>query len=250
MQTFLVSDDYNYCAKTLDGNRLNSQLNEALVIIRSLFRVYEPNPRTGRSGWEGHTVAEMWRGHELQLAKYAEACALEFYKNRPLPKTDQVTSFEKRRARYHLWRDMIVELEEQGAPDTKPILMGDEEFHSAFRALLLYKECQAITFKKWKKGDYPDHASTRVLLPQKRAWKREHYEAIWAAFGRPDPIWYAQWEWGEEPNDMRVFYNEDRVPQMLREKKRKIEKPYAPFYDKARQESGQDSNPSANAGSP
>jgi hypothetical protein len=229
MQTFLVSSDYAYCAHTLDSIRLNSQLNESLVIIRSLFRQYPINPRSGASGWENHTVARMWRGHELQLAKYALAHAYEFYKNRDLPKQDPAESHKKRRERWQFWRDFVTELEDQDAPDTKPALIGDEEFHSAFRALLKYKECQAITHRKWTRGEYPDHASHRNLLRAKRSWKRENYEAIWNYFGRPEPVFYGQWGWDEEPDDMKVFYREDRIPQMERERIRKIEKPLPGF---------------------
>jgi len=225
MQTFLVSDDYEYCAKTLDITRVNSQINESLVIVRSLFRQYPVKERTGKSGWEGHTVVEMWRGYELQLVRYTLALAYEFYKNRPLPQSSPAEAHTKRRERWQFWRDFAFELEEAGASDEAPPLVGDEEFHSAFRALLKYKECQLLTFKKWKRGEYPDHACTRNLLPAKRSWKRDHYEAIWEFFGRPEPEWYGQWGWEEEPDDMRVFYREDRIPQAKREQRRKIDRP-------------------------
>lgn len=225
MQTFLVSDDYAYCAQTLDVGRINSQLNEALIIVRSLFRQYPENPRTKKSGWEGHTATEMWRGHELQLARYALAHAYEHYKNRPLPKENPADAHVKRRGRWQFWRDFISELEDRGAPDTKPNLLGDAEFHSGFRALLKYKECQRITFNKWKNGEYPDHACTRNLMPLKKSWRRANFENIWEFFGRPEPVWYGQWGWEEEPDDRLVFYTEDRIPQFIKEEQRRKERP-------------------------
>ncbi len=232
MQTFLVSPDYVYCASTLDSVRINSQINESLVIVRSLFRQYPIKERTGKSGWEGHTVVEMWRGHELQLARYTLAHAEEYYRNRPLPNLGRAESLLKRRTRYQFWRDLVMKLEDEEAPDATPALIGDKEFHSAFRALLKYKECQYLTYSKWKRNEYPDHATTRNLLSNKRSWRRENYEAIWSFFGRPDPVYYNQWGWEEEPDDMRVFYREDRIPQMLREVKRKIEKPVPAYLRK------------------
>ena len=229
MQTFLPSADYSECAKVLDNRRLNSQINESLVILRSLTKVYPPSPRTGISGWANHTVAKMWVGHELQLARYTLCMAEEFLKHRKLPFASKVESLESRKRRVLTWRGLVEQMEDRSFPDDPPVLVGDEEFHSAFRAWLLFKECQELTFKQWKHGKYPDHACHRNNLPKKASWKREHYCALWDYFGRPEPVWYAQWGWEEAPDDMRVFYTEDRVPQMLKEKRRKEERPYVPF---------------------
>ena len=73
---------------------------------------------------------------------------------------------------------------------------------------------------------------TRNLLPRKSSWKRASYIAVWDFFGRPDPVWYGQFGWTEDPDDMRVFYSEDRVPQMQKEAQRKKEKPMVSFLMK------------------
>lgn len=233
MQTFMPYESFDECAKVLDNVRLNSQINEILVIIRSLTGVYDPNPRTGISGWAEHTVAKLWKGHELQLSRFALACSKELLLNRDLPKSGAAESLKKRKARVVNWQDFIEQMELRGCSDTLPLLIGDEDFHSAFRALLLYKDIQAETFRKWKRGGYPDHAVTRTLPPAKRAWKREFYENIWEFFGRPDPDWYGQWGWTEEPTDMLVFYTEDKIPQMQKEKQRKKDKPMQPKFLRA-----------------
>lgn len=222
MQVFFPYEDFEKTASVIDNSRINSQINEALVLVRSLTGVYKRNPKTGVCGWENHTVAKLWKGHELQLAKYGLAFAKEYLVNRNVPSAE---SLEKRKTRYRMWQGLIEEMERLEFEDTLPSLIGDEEFHSAFRSLLMYKECQQLTFKKWKRGEYGDHASTRYLLPRKSSWKRAYYETIWEFFGKPEPVWYGQWGWTEEPDDMKVFYTEDRIPQMLKEIKGRKENP-------------------------
>lgn len=129
---------------------------------------------------------------------------------------------------------MIEELIDKNMPDTPPSLVGEEDFHSAFRALLLYKDLQSATYRKWKQGGYPDHAVTRNLPPKKSSWKRDYYIAVWEFFGRPEFLWYGQWGWAEEPDDMKIFYTEDRIPQMQKELERKKKKPFTPFLVEAR----------------
>lgn len=235
MQTFLPFASYAESAKVLDSTRLNSGINEALVLVKSLARVYELN-RRGESGWENHTIAKMWKGCELQLARFGHALATEFL-YRPLQGADKATRLSLRKVRLRLWTSLIEEMEDRDFPDSPPSLVGQEDFHSAFRALLLYKDIQNVTYKNWKKGLYPDHAVTRLLLPKKSSWKRDHYIAIWEYFGQPEPEWYGQWGWEEEPDDMKVFYSEDRIPQMEKEKQRKKDKPFLPFL---RKKDGQD----------
>lgn len=230
MHTFLPSTDFAECARFLDGKRLNSQLNECIVILRSLARVYKVKS-TGLSGWEGHTVPKMWSGHELQLGRYALAIANEFLSNRPLPSAAiAAKSLAGRRKRYHAWLSAVEFMEENNFPDTLPSLIGDEKFHSGFRSLLLFKDIQAQTFYKWKRGEYPDHACIRGLLPRKASWRRDQYFRVWAYFGMPDSKWYGQFDWKEEPNDRLFFYSEDRISQMDKEIERKKLKPFAPFY--------------------
>ena len=232
MQTFLPYEDYAESARVLDANRLNSQLNESLVIIRSLFRQYPV--KKGKSGWEGHTVVEMWRGCELELAKYAQTFAHEFLYNRPLAKNDEAASLLSRKERYAFWNSLVEKLEDEGFPSNKITHLGDESFHSAFRSLLLYKDIQYNTFRKWKHGEYPDHVVTRDLLPAKRSWKSIDYERIWKYFGMPEAPWYGQWGWSEEPTDKLVFYTDDKVPQAAKEIQRKKDRPIPTYYKKAK----------------
>lgn len=235
MQTFLPYASYSDTARILDSNRLNSGINEALVLEKSLARFYDLN-RRGESGWEGHTVAKFWVGHELQLARLGQAFAAEFV-YRPLKGADQAERLTQRKKRLGFWTAMIEMMEDNNFPDHLPLLIGQEDFHSAFRALLLYKDVQNVTYRSWKKGLYPDHACTRLLLPRKSSWKRNDYIAIWDYFGQPEPSWYGQWGWTEEPNDLLAFYTDDRMSQVEKEKQRKKDRPFLPFMKK---KNGQD----------
>jgi hypothetical protein len=213
--------------------RLNSQANEALVVIRSNMHVYKQNPRTGAYGWSEHPVSKLWSGYELRLAHYGLACAEEMLSNRALAKADPAGSLERRRLNVGRWRGLVRELEDAGFSDDLPPLFGDEEFHSAFRALLLYKDIQAQTFKLWKAGRYPNHVIFNDLPIRKASWKRELFERIWNIFGRPQPPWYGQFGWTEEPNDRLVFYGEDREPYYEQRMRRRAANPIRPYLKRA-----------------
>lgn len=62
MQTFLPYRRYDYTAKCLDYQRLNSQRSEAMVIYTTIVE--------GRKGWSNHPAVGMWRGFERELAGY------------------------------------------------------------------------------------------------------------------------------------------------------------------------------------
>jgi hypothetical protein len=191
--------------------------------------VYAPGKRTGVSGWAAHPVCLFWRGFEAELAKYALALSEEMLYNRALNASSSATSLLARRQRVSAWKTLYGELLERDFPEFPPVLVGDDEFHSAFRSLLLYKDIQHETFTNYKRGKYPKHLATKDLPPKKPSWKREDYERIWEYFGRPDPVWYAQWGWVETPDPDKVFYHTNRVPYIEYRKKRKAEKPYIPF---------------------
>lgn len=230
MQTFLPYADFAETAKCIDSIRLNSQINECIVILKSNFGVYEPNPRTGASGWSQHPAALMWLNHDRHLVDYTIALCKE-YLGRPLPKQYPSEALKKRRARLAKWRSLGKKLESLNFPLDPMPLIGDEDFHSAFRALLLRKDIEVETFRKFKRGEYPDHLCTRALLPKKSSWKRKDYEGIWEFFGQPDAQWYGKFGWTEEPNPDLVFYTTDRIPYIIRRKRIKATKPNQPWFN-------------------
>ena len=228
MNTFLPYEDYHETAKVLDNLRLNTTINEALVILRSISRVYPVKERTQLSGFEGHTIAKFWTGYEFELAKYGFALAQE-YLQRPISSNNPIESLNKKKVRYQQWKQLIEFMEDQGWEAIKPSLLGDETFHSGFRSFLLYKDIQAETYKKWKKGEYPNHIVTRNLLPKKSSWVRQNYINIWEFFGQPEPNHYGQFGWEEEPDDLKIFYSEDKMPQIKKEIQRKVDKPMVSY---------------------
>jgi hypothetical protein len=206
-------------------------MNEALVIFRSNIGYYSPR-KNGARGWEHHPVAILWKGHELQLAKYGKELAREFLYNRPLAQQRSTESLESRRLAFSNWTKLINELEERNFPDTLPSLIGEEDFHSAFRASLLYKEHRGLTYKKFKQGSYPNHAIIRALPPHIKNWKRQDFELVWQHFGKPELVWYSKFGWTEEPDDRNVFYSEDRKTIFQDRTERQTANPIQPWYKK------------------
>lgn len=232
MHTFLPFSDYEQCAKSLHFNYLKGNLVYCSFYFKSLMRYYDLR-KDGFSGLEGNTIAKFWRGSELELARYSLVLAKRFLET-PLAKGNEAASFEYRKNLYSMWENIVELLEEMEFPEGKPSLIGDEEFHSGFRAFLLHKGCEIATFKQWQKGGYPDHVATRTLLPKKKSWRRDDYLRLWDVFGRPDSFHYGELGWTEEPDDLKYFYTLDREPHMLKEIRRKKEKPVAPYLERVK----------------
>jgi hypothetical protein len=207
-KTLLPFADFVQCAKSC--HTTTQQPKESLILLKSLAAFFPPAKRTGVSGYAEHAYGKLWRGHELALAKHALAFAEESFNRVSLSDSERYLAWKERVLK---WRDLVEYMEELGFKYSLPSLIGDEDFHSAYRAWMLFKDIQRETYKKWKHGGYADHASTRALLPKKTQWKRDHYLAIWEHFGRP-PLsdWYQTQAWEEEPDDTKLFLSEDREP--------------------------------------
>lgn len=228
MHTFLPFSDYRQSAKSLHLPFLYSTLAYSAFYFKSLMQYYPLRKKDGFSGLEGNTIAQFWKGHEREFAKYALTLAQQFIAS-PLSKSDQASSFAARKRILSMWEAINELVEEMEFPEGPPVFVGDEEFHAGFRSFLLLKGCEIATFRNWKKGVYPDHVVTRGLLPKKKSWKREDYHRIWEVFGRPDSFHYGELGWEEEPDDLKYFYTPDREPHMVKEIRRKKEKPVVPF---------------------
>lgn len=226
MNVLLPYEDFAESAKCLDIRRMHAQYKFGVMLLRSITHVYKPRNKQNIHGFEDHTVAKFWMGHELALAKFMLALANEGL-HRPLG-PDKAFSLFLRKKRLRETIALVEYMESLGWPDTKPLFIGDEEFHSGTRAFLLYKEMQDITFRMWKRGQYPVHAITRNLLPRKSSWYRQTYITLWEFFGRPEPVHYRKFGWTEEPNDMLMFYTPDRISFMAKQMERKRAKPTSP----------------------
>ena len=72
MQTFFTSKNLQQSAYSLweggrKSNRLNNQINEALIILRTLSGWYL---KEGRKGWPNHSCTKAWVGYEIYLIEY------------------------------------------------------------------------------------------------------------------------------------------------------------------------------------
>lgn len=110
MNTFLAFPDFAESARVLDYRRLGKQRVECLQLLNAL--------RGKSKGWVNHPACKMWRGYELALEAYKNACIREWvyrgYKN-------------------------AMELSPTSGYDFPPWL-GDEAFHLSHQSNLLRKD--------------------------------------------------------------------------------------------------------------
>lgn len=111
MQTFLPHSDFAASANCLDNKRLGKQRVEAYQILRTLYGVSR--------GWENHPAVRMWRGYEVALGLYMNACIEEWVKR----------GFNNNM----LFIPSI-------APCIMPPWFGNAEFHASHRSNLLRKD--------------------------------------------------------------------------------------------------------------
>jgi len=115
VQTFLPYPSFEQSAKCLDYRRLGKQRVEAFQILNALF-----NPN---HGWRNHPAVKMWANHEVPLCVYMNVMIREWirrgYRNTMECRTVHKASRER-----------------------KPFWLGDEKFHSAHRAALLFKDSE------------------------------------------------------------------------------------------------------------
>lgn len=132
MQTFLPYPDFRKSAECLDWqyghNRLNNQINEGIVILKSLLGMYPE--KNGIIPWSNHPAVLMWKHYEKHLYSYTMIC-LETWRNKKGykdiidPRTFEIAK--------------ILEALFQFNHQEKPFWLGDPAFHSAHRSILLAK---------------------------------------------------------------------------------------------------------------
>lgn len=142
MQTFLPLKDYEESANCLDWqygyNRLNNQINETGVILKTLLGYY-------KRGWDSHPAVRMWKGCELSLWEYGQACIQAWKWRKGLEEDSREPMFERllinvmnNTSSYHRGKDGI-----SGNYETNhPWWLGDEKFHSCHRAILMGKDLE------------------------------------------------------------------------------------------------------------
>ena len=138
MQTFLPYPDFYKSADCLDWqfshNRLNNQINEGIVIAKSLLGMYPEG-----KGWNNHPATKMWKGYELSLINYTLVC-LERWNDKKMcndiNRLDFLASI----------REDILDV---GMSENYPDWFGNDKFHSAHRSILLAKMPQWYSQFGW-----------------------------------------------------------------------------------------------------
>lgn len=120
MQTFLPSPSYVESASILDYRRLGKQRVEAKQILLAMHK------DTG--GWRNHPATKMWRGHEGELCRYAQAMCHEWIGR---GYNDNLLPF------FEAWENRVTSL---GLSDPPPSWLGDAALHASHRSNLLRKD--------------------------------------------------------------------------------------------------------------
>lgn len=124
MQTFLPDPNFKKCAETLDWKRLGRQRSEARILLDDLLN-------NTKRGWKSHPVSRMWAGYETSLALYMNNMILE-WENRG-------------------FKNIIMKLSD--LPDKEvvayPPWLGNNKYHSAYRAILLAKDYEYYSTFGW-----------------------------------------------------------------------------------------------------
>lgn len=125
MQTFLPFPCFAQSARCLTNDRVYNQVNEAVVIARTLLGLYPPT-KTGRpGGWPYHPATRMWAGHTFALIDYAMVCYAES-KRRGI-NVDPARFTE------------LTDLQGVSVDTGMPHWFGDEAFHRSHRSNLIRK---------------------------------------------------------------------------------------------------------------
>jgi hypothetical protein len=129
MQTFLPYANYAYSALILDYKRLGKQRVECKQILLAMPKL------TG--GWRNHPATKMWRGHEIELCRYAAAMCREWvsrgYNDSLLP----------------FFEDAITQYSFDGRNDAPPAWLGNEQLHASHRSNLLRKDPEFYGRYNW-----------------------------------------------------------------------------------------------------
>ena len=129
MQTFLPFPNYAYTALLLDRQRLGKQRVECKQILLAMSKT------TG--GWRNHPATAMWRGHEIELARYGAAMCREWLHR---GYNDSLLTFFE-------YAENI--LTADGRNEAPPPWLGDELFHASHRSNLLRKDPEFYSRYNW-----------------------------------------------------------------------------------------------------
>lgn len=135
MNTFLPYPDFRRSAKVLDRQRLGKQRLEVYQLLRALIG--------DTKGWKNHPAVKMWTGHERALGLYGLCICREWRKRK------YVDNMHKKI--YHLANQFIY------ITSSTPKWFGNDGFHAAHRAALLFKNPVWYKQFRWKEKPKIDY---------------------------------------------------------------------------------------------
>lgn len=124
MQTFLPYPDFKKCSETLDWRRLGRQRSEARMILDGIRS-------DNKNGWRHHPVSKMWFGYSATLALYMN-CMIQEWINRGFNNTMKLSDLPD--------KEVVI----------CPPWLGNDKYHSAYRAILLAKNYEHYSKFGWK----------------------------------------------------------------------------------------------------
>lgn len=130
MQTFLPHPGFAASAQVLDDRRLNKQGLECRQILNVLLA-----PPDKKVGWANHPAVLMWKGHEIQLCRYA--MRREWIRR---GRNDTMLPW---------FAELLDRLLSEGRTEELPCWWGREEVHSSHRARLKEKDPQHYAQFGW-----------------------------------------------------------------------------------------------------
>lgn len=142
MQTFLPYKDFEKSAHCLDLKRLKNQINEGIVILKTLLGIYEEQ---GRKGWPHHPATKQWAGYEKKLLEYVLVCR-DVYEQR----TGVVINVEENIA--------LIQSRIRGDSNkNNPPWLGYDKYHSSHRSNLLRKDESYYSQFLWVEDDTQEY---------------------------------------------------------------------------------------------
>jgi hypothetical protein len=182
MMIFLPDKNYYKCGDILDSSRLGNQVwRESVTLLRG--------------GWPNHPAAKLFKGYMHSFCEYNLALAQAM--------TIRGLYSKKTQAKWtQFWAEKAVGFEYKGDPPW----LGDPEFHSRHRGVLIAK---GMIDRVWKLRFSHLRSSEAwdmwygIGLPRKsKQLKRSQFDKLCEYLGlqiQVENTYYGQFEWSEEP---------------------------------------------------
>ena len=134
MQTFLPYPDFEKSLHCLDWRRLNCQQKEA----RQIYEAITDKESRNFKRWGNHPAVRMWQGYPDALAKYHNLAIREWRRRGYQTVRENILIYNFNDIEYPPW-------------------FGNDRFHSAHRAALLFKDYEWYKQFNWSEEPKLDY---------------------------------------------------------------------------------------------